>query len=199
MLRVILFSLAMIFPAVAAMAQTGYRLQPGDAVRVDVVEDPALSRQVLVLPDGSISFPMAGVVSAAGRTTADLERALSSGMASNFASPPTVYVSVAGLAGPKTAGVTKTINVYLMGEVASPGLKEILPGSTLLQALAQAGGFSKFAATKRVQLRRVDPQTGREVVYPIDYKALSRGAAMTSSITLREGDVILVPERRLFE
>ena len=85
------------------------------------------------------------------------------------------------------------------GEVATPGPKAILPGSTVLQALSQAGGFSKFAATKRLQLRRIDPQSGAEAVYPINYKALSQGATLKGNFVLREGDVILVPERRLFE
>lgn len=199
MLRAILFIIALIAPAGMAMAQSGYRLQPGDALRIDVAEDPSLSRQVLVLPNGSISFPIAGEIRASGRTTSDLEKALSGGMASDFAAPPSVFVSVVGLAPKAEAKAEKTINIYLLGEVATPGPKAVLPGSTVLQALSQGGGFSKFAATQRVQLRRADPQSGREYVYPINYKALSQGATLKGNFTLREGDVILVPERRLFE
>lgn len=201
MLRIVFFTLALIFPAAAAMAQTGYRLQPGDTVAIEVTEDSSLNRQALVLPDGSISFPMVGAVKASGRTTTDLGSALSSGLASNFASQPSVTVSVVGLAPVREAKEREpeTINIYLMGEVATPGPKAILPGSTVLQALSQAGGFSKFAATKRLQLRRIDPQSGAEAVYPINYKALSQGATLKGNFVLREGDVILVPERRLFE
>jgi polysaccharide export outer membrane protein len=54
-------------------------------------------------------------------------------------------------------------------------------------------------ATKRVQLRRRDPQSGQEYVYKINYRAISDGAALTGNVYLSEGDVILIPERRLFE
>lgn len=199
MMRAILFVLAVMLPGLAA-AQNGYAIRPGDTLRVEVIEDSTLNRQVLVLPDGTISFPYAGAVAAAGRSTGQIERTLSSAMASNFAAPPTVYVSVASIPPAKvTERVKPTINVYLMGEVATPGLKEVAPGTTLLQALSQAGGFTKFAAVKRVQLRRTDPQGGRERVYKFNYKALAAGAALPGSIVLGEGDVILVPERGLFE
>ena len=73
------------------------------------------------------------------------------------------------------------------------------PGTTLLQAIALAGGLDRFAATKRIQLRRTDPSTGQERLYLFNYNAVERGGAIQSMITLREGDVIIVPERRLFE
>jgi polysaccharide export outer membrane protein len=196
-LRSIIAFIVLLLP-VAAQAQGNYAIQPGDVLAVEVAEDNQLSRQVLVLPDGRISFPFAGTVRAAGMTTSQVERALSSAMADDFAAPPTVYVSVARI-NPAEETDGDTINVYLMGEVMAPGLKEVKPGTTLLQALSQAGGFSKFAATKRVQLRRADPQGGREHVYRYNYKALTRGAALPGSVVLREGDVILVPERGLFE
>ena len=93
----------------------------------------------------------------------------------------------------------ETIAIYMLGEVAKPGLVEVKPGTTILQALSQAGGLSPFAATKRVQLRRRDPQSGQEYVYKINYRAISDGAALTGNVYLSEGDVILIPERRLFE
>lgn len=188
-------ALALVLGLSADAAAQGYVIRPGDTLRVDVAEDESLNRTVLVLPDGSISFPYAGAVRAAGRSTGQLEAALSAGMASDFAVAPSVYVSVVGASEVTDA----TINVYLMGEVSDPGLKEMLPGTTILQALSQAGGFSSFAATKRVQLRRHDPRSGQEHVYLIDYRALASGAALGGNVVLNEGDVILVPERRLFE
>ena len=62
-----------------------------------------------------------------------------------------------------------------------------------------AGGLDRFAATKRIQLRRTDPATGQERLFLFNYKAVERGGTITSMITLREGDVLIVPERRLFE
>ena len=86
----------------------------------------------------------------------------------------------------------------MLGQVATPGLVEVEPGTTLLQAVALAGGLDRFAATKRIQLRRTDP-TGQERLFLFNFKAVERGGAIQSMITLREGDVLIVPERRLFE
>jgi polysaccharide export outer membrane protein len=87
-----------------------------------------------------------------------------------------------------------------MGEVNNGGgLLEVERGTTVLQALALSGGFTRFAATKRIQLRRTDPQSGQQTVYNIDYRAIEQGASGIGSSVLADGDVIIVPERRLFE
>jgi len=196
-----------LFAATAASAQTdgSYQVRAGDTLRIEVLEDPNLNRSALVLPDGRISFPFAGTVQAAGKTTGQIEATIASGIASNFAAEPNVYVSVVSIPKRAATGGTRStkaapiIRVYMMGEVNGPGKKELAPGTTLLQALAQSGGFTKFAATKRVQLRRRDAQTGTETIYRINYKALAEGAQMEGNAVLADGDVILVPERRLFE
>lgn len=188
-----------------AQAQSGenYLINPGDTLQIEVAEDSNLNRSVLVTPDGRISFPFAGAVPAAGRTVGQVERALSTAMSSDFASPPTVFVSVASIPEADellpTALEEPTIDIYILGEVASPGPKAAPPGVTVLQALSLAGGVTRFAATKRLQLRRRDPGTGREYIYPINYKAITEGARLEGNVMLGEGDVILVPERRLFE
>jgi len=203
MIRLFVFLAAML-TAGSAVAQSGnYAIREGDTLRVEVAEDSSLNRSVLVLPGGKISFPYAGAVQASGRTTSQVERALSTQMASAFASPPSVYVAVTNiperLGGDMDEEEEETIAIYMLGEVAKPGLVEVKPGTTILQALSQAGGLSPFAATKRVQLRRRDPQSGQEYVYKINYRAISDGAALTGNVYLSEGDVILIPERRLFE
>ncbi len=192
-------TLIAVLAAGMASAQTNYRIGAGDTIRIEVLEDPSLNRDVLVLPDGSVSFPLAGAVRASGQTTSQLEQALSSALAPNFATSPTVSVSVAGLA-PVDEALANTIDIYVMGEVANGGgLLQVEPGTTVLQALALSGGFSRFAATKRIQLRRIDPQTGQQLVYNVDYRAIEQGAANIGTSVLADGDVILGPERRLFE
>ena len=94
---------------------------------------------------------------------------------------------------------TRTIEIYFLGEVNAPGLKEVKPGTTLLQAMAQTGGLTSFAADKRIQLRRTNTRTGEQSLQLFNYRLLSRGAANTRDVTLQDGDVILVPERRVFE
>lgn len=189
-----------LFAASVASAQTDFRIGPGDTVRIEVLEDPSLNREVLVLPDGSLSFPLAGAVQAGGQTTTQLESAVASALAPNFATSPTVSVSVAGVAPRAATGTARTIDVYIMGQVANGGgLVQVDRGTTVLQALALSGGFTRFAATKRIQLRRTDAKTGAQSVYNIDYRAIEQGASSIGGTVLADGDVIIVPERRLFE
>ncbi len=182
------------------LAQGNYTVRSGDQISIEVLEDPSLNRTALVLPDGRFSFPFAGSIQANGRTTAQIARAITSGIESNFANTPTVFVSVANLAVDNEAlAVPDGIDVYLIGEVSSPGIKQVERGTTLLQFLAASGGFTRFAATKRVQLRRLNPKTGASQLYKFDFKALTMGEALTQDIRLVDGDVVIVPERRLFE
>ena len=186
--------------ATFAAAQSEYRVQPGDTIAIEVLEDGSLNRSVVVLPDGRFSFPFAGTVRAAGRTVSQIEASVTAGIAENFADQPTVFVSIVPRerrsSGPAAA---RTIDIYFLGEVNTPGLREVAPGTTMLQALAQSGGLTRFAATKRIQLRRSDSRGRNPRIIPFNYKALTDGASLASDITLKDGDVILVPERRLFE
>ena len=192
--------LIMALTGTMALAQSEYRVRTGDTLVIEVLEDTSLNRAVVVLPDGRISFPFAGTVEVAGRSVSQIEAAITSGIATNFASRPNVFVSVQpGERRAATAPEPETINIYFLGEVNTPGLQEVTPGTTLLQGLSQSGGLTRFAATKRLQLRRTDPATGRQSISQINYRALSDGAAMTRDFRLQDGDVILVPERRLFE
>lgn len=188
----------------AAMAQGTYRINAGDVLRIEVVEDETLNRTVLVTPDGRISFPLAGSIQAGGTTIGAVQTSLVSRLAPNFSSPPTVYVSVERLAVreptlPSAPEAPPSIDVYVMGEVAKSGKLTLEPGTTVLQAFAAMGGFSNFAATKRVQLRRRDPETGRERIYPLNYEAIMLGRSPNGTAVLADGDILLVPTRRLFE
>jgi polysaccharide export outer membrane protein len=192
---------ALVWATIAVGQGGNYQIQPGDRLNVEVLEDTQLNRTVLVTPDGRFSFPLVDPVRAAGRTTAQIERALASQLEPSFANRPTVFVSVTSLAPDQQAEAEadETLTVYVLGEVNNPGPKGVLPNTTVLQLLSQAGGFTPFAATKRLQLRRTYPETGRERLFTIDYRAISRGARIKAMPVLQEGDVLLVPERRLFE
>lgn len=189
--------------ATLAGAQQDYRVRSGDALSIEVLEDPGLNRSVSVLPDGRFSFPLAGTLRAGGQTVEQIQASIASAIGSNFNAPPNVFVSVQPapreLDAPVGPAIPVTINIYLLGEVAAPGIRPVAPGTTFLQALSQSGGLTRFAATKRIQLRRTDPSTRRQQVVVINYKALANGATLSQDFPLAEGDVILVPERRLFE
>lgn len=200
LIRMLLAAVALCTAALPALAQSSYQIQPGDTLQFEVLEDATLNRPLLVLPDGSVSVPLMGSVRAAGRSVDDLRGALVTGLAPNFATPPTVYLSVGQLAQRReaAAGTGPTIAVFAMGEVAKPGRVEVKPGTTLLQFLAESGGLTNFAATKRIQLRRTDRTSGEDKLFLYNYNAVSAGGT-APSIRLQDGDVIVVPQRRLFE
>ncbi len=187
--------------ATTASAQSAYRVRPGDQLIIEVLEDASLNRTVVVLPDGRFSFPFAGSLRARGRTVAQIEASIQTAISNQFQAAPSVFVSV----NPKIDPVVPrpepepvTISIYFVGEVNTPGIREVEPGTSFLQAVAQSGGLTRFAATKRLQLRRINA-SGRTTLVKINYHALSRGAQLDKDVILRDGDVILVPERRLFE
>lgn len=185
--------------AVSSLAQD-YRVRSGDVLQIEVVEDGTLNRTAIVLPDGQIALPLAGSVRAAGRTLAEVQAELASRLAPNFATAPTVYVTLSALAErvPSTPAAARTVDIYVLGAANAPGKVDVKPGATLLQALAQAGGLSPFAAKKRIQLRRVD-KSGTEQVYKFDLDAIERGESAGGATRLMGGDVIVIPQRKLFE
>lgn len=178
---------------------SSYRIQPGDRLDITVIEDATLNRNALVGPDGSISLPLAGTVRAGGQTIEAVERNITELLAPNFAVRPNVFVALSALAPEPLPSELDTVGVFVLGQVGSPGRIEVEPGTTLLQAISLAGGLERFAATKRIQVRRTDPQTGQERLFLFNYRDVERGAAITSNLAVHDGDVILVPERRLFE
>lgn len=210
MLKILLGLFMALFIAPAAMADA-YHIQPGDVLQMEVLEDPSLNRSLLVLPDGTVSLPLVGAIAANGKSVDQLRSVISTALAPKFAAAPTVFLSV-GQLNPTTQAVananasivatsltgSSATSIYAMGEFNKPGKLPLTPGTTLLQFLAESGGLTKFAATKRIQLHRVDSKTGKETVYTFNYKAVQRGST-APVITLRGGDVIVVPERRLFE
>lgn len=193
-------AIALILTVSSALAQDGYRVRAGDVLGIEVLQDPALNRQALVLPDGRFSFPFAGTLTASGRTIGQIEAAISDAIADNFNAAPDVFVSVAPgeRRSSASSSTPATIDIFVLGEVGSPGPKALPSGTTILQALSVTGGFTNFSATKRVQLRRTNAQ-GLQSVFEINYKALEQGAELSNDVALQDGDVILVPERRLFE
>jgi polysaccharide biosynthesis/export protein len=190
-------------PGPAALAQTmmsaqtaePYTLRPGDVAVVNVLEDPTLDSQVLVLPDGTISLPMAGTIQAAGLTPEALADLVRDRLRSNFVEPPNVRVGVSAV------GTLLQSDVYVLGEVASPGLYQYDPDEpiTIVKALALAGGVGPFAARERIQVRELVGDV--EVMRYFDYDAFEEGRIASSRDleVLSDGAVIVVPERGLFE
>ncbi|MEY8830008.1 polysaccharide biosynthesis/export family protein [Sedimentitalea sp. XS_ASV28] len=179
-----------------ALAQSSYKIKSGDVLRIEVLEDSSLNGESIVLPDGRASVPLVGTVPVRGRSVDEVRNDLVARLRPNFASDPTVYVSLSSVATDEPEDDTLTI--YMLGEVTTPGTIEVERGTTFLQALAQGGGVTRFGATKRLQLRRPGAN-GQMQVYTFNVKAIMDGKSSVNTPVLREGDIIIVPQRRLFE
>lgn len=199
-LRMLTLVVALVMLPLTGWTQGNYLIQPGDTLRVEVLEDSTLNRDALVLPDGRITIPLAGSVTAAGRTVSQISASLRSRLATNFAVEPNVFVSVRRLADrdPEREEETLLLRVFILGEAANTGGLQVQPGTTVLQVFARMGGFTNFAAIKRIQLRRVD-SSGTEQIYTLNYKAIQDGTSRAGLTTVQDGDVIIIPQRRLFE
>lgn len=195
MFKILAFFMTL-FLATSALAQGTYRLQPGDVLRIEVLEDSTLNRQEFVLPDGSINFPLVGTLAVGQRTVSQVRDALTAALTPNFAAPPTVFVTVSSLG--QGSEELELISVYIAGEANAPGKRQIEAGTNIMQFLAESGGFTRFAAVKRLQLRRVD-SSGQERIIIVNYRAIERGSAVVSNFAMQDGDVLVVPQRRLFE
>jgi polysaccharide biosynthesis/export protein len=187
-----LFALAVLFgmcAEVAAEQQQGYALQPGDKIGVSVWQDPTLNRDIVVAPDGMISFPLVGHIRAAGMTIPALEKELAKRLRKNYQTEPQITVTLS------EAKEGAGDQVFITGEVNRPGNYSITPGTSVMQAIALSGGLGKFAAKNRIQIHR--KVGGSEQVLLFNYSDFESGNP-GADIPLQAGDVIVVPERGLF-
>lgn len=197
----ILALMATLSPAAAQ----DYKVLAGDILKLEVLEDPSLDRTLLVTPDGRVALPQVGTLQVAGQSVDAIAQAIAAKIAPNFATPPTVSVSVQQLAARVASGSgsgsasAAVIDLFVIGEANKPGKLGLAPRTTVLQAFAEMGGFTKFAATKRIQLRRTDAKTGASQIFNLNYDAILAGTTTNGNVTLQDGDVIVVPQRMLFE
>lgn len=156
-----------------------YRLVPGDKLRIEVYKDDKLSQSLQVRPDGKITLPLVGDLSAAGRTSTELRDAIATSL-KEYNSNPIVTVIVVETVPPL---------IYVMGEVNTAGPQPLKGEMTVLQALAAAGGFKDFANTKNIRVLRKGA-AGVETL-SFNYKDAIKGVG--KPIVLQPGDTIIVP------
>jgi polysaccharide biosynthesis/export protein len=178
-----------------ADAQT---LKTGDSLSISVLQDSKLDRTVVVDPSGEIAFPLAGHIRARGLTPQALEKILKAKLQGNY-KDENLDITVAVANSPKDIPEEDLKpKVFITGEVIRPGSYVVRQPTTLMQAIALAGGMGSFAAKQRIQVRRREPG-GDETIFMFNYRAYEAGADLEGNIRLRAGDVILVPERGLFD
>ncbi|MEK0086037.1 polysaccharide biosynthesis/export family protein [Benzoatithermus flavus] len=168
-------------------AAGAYRLNPGDVIRLSVWKEESLTREATVQPDGSVSFPLAGQVPAAGRTAAELENEVRNRIA-RYVADPVVTIELLDARGNR---------VYVLGEVQKPGQFQLDRPTSLVQALALAGGLTPFAARKSIRLLRRD-EKGVEQVTILDLDRVTKDTSAAGNLVLQAGDTIIVPGGSLF-
>ena len=187
----------------AALAQEQeMRLRPGNTISIQVFEDSKLDRTTLIGPTGMISFPLVGEIRAAGMSPPELANLLKTRLADKYSAPLNITVSLVALGERERTGPTEDREIFkprffVTGEVRAPGAYPIGTGATVLQGIALAGGLQQFAAKRRIQVRR--KVGGLEQIFVFDYDAFEAGYNLSGNISLRPNDVIVVPERGLFE
>jgi polysaccharide export outer membrane protein len=169
----------------ARAADADYKLNPGDVLQVTVWKEDGLDREVLVLPDGTINFPLVGTLPARGKTAGELQAALKKGIEPMIHD---AYVTVA-----VKAALGNVVDV--IGQVNKPGELILSHRTTAMQALSMAGGLTPFAShSKIIILRR---EGDKEISIPFPYDDVSEGDSLDKDMALSPGDVIVVPNSSL--
>jgi polysaccharide export outer membrane protein len=151
-------------------------------VSVNVWNEPNHSRDsVLVRPDGKISIPLVGDISAAGLTVGQLGDTIKAKL-KEFVPNPRVDVSL------RTA---RSYQIYVMGEVRRPGTFTPQSRVNVVQALSLAGGFTPFAKREEIEIIWKSPRG--EVRIPFNYVEVLKGKRRKQNVTLCRGDTVLVP------
>jgi polysaccharide export outer membrane protein len=159
----------------------GYMIGPGDVLHLFVWKEPELTRDVTVRMDGKVTIPLLGEVQATGKRPGDLAIELTTRLKAYLAAPQVTVMLVESHAA----------RFFVLGQVLRSGEFPLEGRTTLLQALAMAGGFKEFAKTDEIVIVR---QTGRgEAVIEANYKRIESGRDITQNVVIRPGDTILVP------
>jgi polysaccharide biosynthesis/export protein len=197
-MRILFFMVCLGFSVAGVAAQELRTLKPGDTLSISVLQDPKLDRTVTVDPLGEIAFPLAGHFRARGLTPVAVENILKSKLKGNY-KDEALDVTVAVANAPKDIPEDDLKpKIFVTGEVARPGSYVVRQPTTLMQAISLAGGIGPYAAKARIQVRRRGPG-GDETIFMFNYRAYEAGQDLEGNITLHAGDVIMVPERGLFD
>ena len=159
-----------------------YVIGADDLLAVSVWKEPDISRSILVRSDGKISLPLAGEVIAAGQTPQQLEQEITARLKS-YITNPEVTVIVQQMNSEK---------YNILGQVAKPGAYPLTSATTIVDAIATAGGFKDFAKKKGIYILRRNA-AGVEAHIAFNYQDYVKGHNPGQNITLQPHDTIIVP------
>src|ERR1700674_1500288 len=166
----------------AAHSDSSYVIGANDVLAVNVWKEPDISRSVPVRSDGKISLPLVGELQASGQTPRQLEQEISTRL-KNYISEPEVTVIVTD---------SKSQKINIMGMVTRPGAYLLTSSTTVLDAIAMAGGFKDFAKQKSIYVLRQAPD-GTQKQIPFNYKEVIKGKNPDQNIRLQAGDTVVIP------
>jgi polysaccharide biosynthesis/export protein len=171
-------------PALGALAPlpSDYVIGAGDVLQVSVWKNDTLSRVVPVRPDGKISMPLLHDIQASGLTAMQLRDKIARSLGEFL---PTPEVSV-------TLIEVRSLRVSVLGEVQKPGVLELRGRTTILEAIAMAGGFRDFASPSKITVIRMG-ENGETKKIRFNYNRAISNASEEPNLVLHSGDVIVVP------
>ncbi len=176
-------------PAMTSLAQSvkkphdaSFVIGNDDVLSINVWKEPDISRSIPVRSDGRISLPLVGELQATGRTPLQLEDDIA-GKLRNYIADPEVTVMVQEIRSQK---------FNILGQVAKPGSYSLELATTVLDAIAAAGGFRDFANQKGIYILRQNPGGGESRI-PFNYKNVIKGKSPQQNIKLEPRDTIVVP------
>ncbi len=159
-----------------------YRIGPEDELEILVWKNPNLSRKVTVRPDGMISLPLIGDVPASGYTTSQLRDIIAVKL-QKYQQSVDVTVMVTAI---------NSYKVFIFGEVAKPGMYKLHRKTSLIQAIALAGGFSQFASRNNIILVREEGTGSKRITVRFD-DIVYKNKYADKNLILKPGDTIFVP------
>ncbi len=162
------------------MAAEGYKIGVGDLLLIEVYEEPDLTREVRVLTDGKISFPLLGTLKAAGLQVSQLESKITKRLGAKYLVNPQV-----------TVFVKEFSRVFVFGEVRNPGAFPIYGKITVFEAITLAGGFSPVGNPSKVRVIRQG--SGGETSFEVDIESITKKGDTSQDMELQANDKVIVP------
>lgn len=158
---------------------------PGDVIDIKVWRQPDMDMQIVIAPDGAITYPLVGRLKVAGLTYPELVSTIEQAL-QEFYTEPSVAVNVVQVSNQK---------VFILGEVRSPAVLQIENDLSILEALTRTGGINPDARTDNVLLVRGGMDNPQ--LFTVDVNAIFARGDFTQMVYLQRGDIVLVPAKTI--